>query len=82
MVSEDRKRPCRSWVLVVLILVLMEYGLGAVTVTLVKVERDEVLILVLMEYGLGDIREEYDNERSPVLILVLMEYGLGAGVTC
>ena len=64
----------------VLILLLMEYGLG-------PDKKGEyaakfwVLILLLMEYGLG--RGAVAVETTPaadVLILLLMEYGLGLPV--
>ena len=38
---------------IVLILVLMEYGLGQVNLRKLKEGSQKVLILVLMEYGLG-----------------------------
>ena len=64
-------------ILFVLILVLVEFGLGdnrakmRETVTL-------VLILVLVEFGLGVIQRKYTlSVTSNVLILVLVEFGLG-----
>ena len=62
---------------VVLILVLVEIGLGALILGVVKVKTVEVLILVLVEIGLGVriLRELIAN--SGVLILVLVEIGLG-----
>ena len=62
---------------VVLILVLMEYGLGPYG-ALSFSSMVEVLILVLMEYGLGrKMRAFMKFMLVVVLILVLMEYGLG-----
>ena len=60
----------------VLILVLMEHGLGGRRLANWLLT---VLILVLMEHGLGE-RRCYVWYRLCVLILVLMEHGLGDGV--
>ena len=62
---------------VVLILVLMEYGLGPFRRFSERIGM-AVLILVLMEYGLGlSVILADDSELERVLILVLIEYGLG-----
>ena len=68
----------------VLILVLMEYGLGQRIDANNSKSYYYVLILVLMEYGLGlQQLPRYRCKLRYVLILVLMEYGLGlnSGVT-
>ncbi len=65
--------------ILVLILVLMEYGLRVGGQTAVKGECNGVLILVLMEYGLRvGGQTAVKGECNGVLILVLMEYGLRA----
>ena len=60
----------------VLILVLMEDGLGPWE-DLTKWANETVLILVLMEDGLGQKNNNPIAEALHVLILVLMEDGLG-----
>ena len=72
MVSDENWRTRRKELLTVLILVLMEYGLGHIR----QNEKDHsqpVLILVLMEYGLvldEHVRRDYGRGMQ-VLILVL-----------
>ena len=75
MVSDDKCHSSYGIDVIVLILVLMEYGLWR---HLPQEGRKgtEVLILVLMEYGLWQIMAKYISNRNTVLILVLMEYGL------
>ena len=63
----------------VLILVLMEYGLWPDEGQSVHQLGVYVLILVLMEYGLWLTYNEKEHGRKYVLILVLMEYGLWQG---
>ena len=53
MVSESNAIKILSYTRVVLILVLMEYGLG-VDSHIEEWKAEIVLILVLMEYGLGE----------------------------
>ena len=60
----------------VLILVLMEHGLGANNISNENKNQVNVLILVLMEHGLGEGHHQSSVSRI-VLILVLMEHGLG-----
>ena len=75
MVSDVMDSTSTLLVWSVLILVLMEYGLGHVSNLLLFLW---VLILVLMEYGLGQPgRGSRQAPADDVLILVLMEYGLG-----
>ena len=63
----------------VLILVLVEDGLGALVLSAAKAAGRTVLILVLMEDGLGVFPDKSFREMvvPVVLILVLMEDGLG-----
>ena len=63
----------------VLILVLVESGLGdVINVSLQRIE-EAVLILVLVESGLGGGSEtRFSFQNQGVLILVLVESGLGA----
>ena len=68
-------------VLIVLILVLMEYGLWRKTF-LAECFGKAVLILVLMEYGLWHQGESFSGKLFFVLILVLMEYGLWQSTGC
>ena len=66
----------------VLILVLMEYGLGLPLLRPMYSTMNGVLILVLMEYGLGRGQGLLlSRGYRLVLILVLMEYGLGLYLT-
>ena len=75
MVSDMFKR-FFNWVkVVVLILVLMEYGLWRI-MNKVELVKAFVLILVLMEYGLWRMKSPNFRAIIRVLILVLMEYGL------
>ena len=64
----------------VLILVLVEDGLGVSVKTLFD-NVDTVLILVLVEDGLGECKHIYKKFYCRVLILVLVEDGLG-GRSC
>ena len=62
----------------VLILVLVEDGLGAQTRKALNHKMYKVLILVLVEDGLGDLQSRpVDVGIVAVLILVLVEDGLG-----
>ena len=62
----------------VLILVLVEDGLGGQGKSAYRVHNRNVLILVLVEDGLGVIIEKYIKLNDiKVLILVLVEDGLG-----
>ena len=76
MVSDMRRISFCVSCWAVLILVLMEYGLGPKLADLEE-GTDYVLILVLMEYGLGQRTLFLYGTLIVVLILVLMEYGLG-----
>ena len=63
----------------VLILVLVEFGLGVAYVDGICNLLNNVLILVLVEFGLGvDKKTAYSYKTRVVLILVLVEFGLGA----
>ena len=78
MVSEGRNRYFCITRMAVLILVLVEDGLGAAAVAAEYKARDGVLILVLVEDGLGEtLKGRHITWLSPVLILVLVEDGLG-----
>ncbi len=82
MVSELRVEEPDGTFAHVLILVLMEHGLGVVSLKTKKIMQ-KVLILVLMEHGLGATNQIYILENQLVLILVLMEHGLGeASAVC
>ena len=62
----------------VLILVLVEDGLGDALLATASDEDKAVLILVLVEDGLGGVALKYkDADDGGVLILVLVEDGLG-----
>ena len=61
----------------VLILIVVEYGLGDMIVKLFARCRVGVLILIVVEYGLGENIPNIDKEGKPVLILIVVEYGLG-----
>ena len=77
MVSEKRNStPLRKpqWVL---ILVLVEDGLGVFELLIGWEIRDIVLILVLVEDGLGVLAAALKALSARVLILVLVEDGLG-----
>ena len=76
MVSEGYTAMLRYSAMLVLILVLMEDGLGDRKYELFRVG-SVVLILVLMEDGLGVSVSELVADENVVLILVLMEDGLG-----
>ena len=60
----------------VLILVLVEFGLGDQTMETIQIN-DDVLILVLVEFGLGEPAGRGIATQLLVLILVLVEFGLG-----
>ena len=61
----------------VLILVLVEDGLGLNSISSSGTASKKVLILVLVEDGLGPILARYRGRVEIVLILVLVEDGLG-----
>ena len=79
MVSENGDVFSRSYTYhIVLILVLVEDGLGDTSTRWLHGDRG-VLILVLVEDGLGDLNTLQKLTLSKtVLILVLVEDGLGA----
>ncbi len=77
MVSEGPRAPFRVLIRVVLILVLVEDGLGAGVKLTLRVVPYEVLILVLVEDGLGGRLTWLSAGFNGVLILVLVEDGLG-----
>ena len=70
------KAVATCFILQVLILVLMEYGLWLHWWSSQQNGIRKVLILVLMEYGLWQIMIFKAMKELGVLILVLMEYGL------
>ena len=59
----------------VLILVVVEYGLGLLKTHYLS--QFAVLILVVVEYGLGQALATGTAKLDDVLILVVVEYGLG-----
>ena len=75
MVSESRDYSVPK--AYVLILVLVEDGLGAATTVFPKRIPEVVLILVLVEDGLGGCGKRSYRMGRIVLILVLVEDGLG-----
>ena len=81
MLSEYRRELGKEFIIVVLILVLMEYALWAVNLSLFG-GNITVLILVLMEYALWVRWPNGPPRITVVLILVLMEYALWAHVVC
>ena len=74
--SRTRKLACRHCLLAVLILVLVDVGLGHEAVRNVMFERF-VLILVLVDVGLGHGAAALSAVFTAVLILVLVDVGLG-----
>ena len=67
--------------IMVLILVLVEDGLGGDLAAAIRSVTEAVLILVLVEDGLGGLTRAAPSPHSyPVLILVLVEDGLGDSV--
>ena len=75
MVSEKTSNDlvCKT---AVLILVVVEYGLGEEKFQLLC-QLPSVLILVVVEYGLGVLMHYNKIMILAVLILVVVEYGLG-----
>ena len=65
----------------VLILVLVDVGLGQEEVQTIAVELMKVLILVLVDVGLGQTHYVQRTSEGPVLILVLVDVGLGPPVS-
>ena len=61
----------------VLILVLVDVGLGHAATEAEDLATEGVLILVLVDVGLGRRVEIYPRSRMRVLILVLVDVGLG-----
>ncbi len=76
MVSEDHSLSEDEYKEVVLILVLVEDGLGVWLRARIR-QRRSVLILVLVEDGLGVLHINKQVHINLVLILVLVEDGLG-----
>ena len=64
MVSDKTKWQTKCYYFDVLILVLMEYGLGLECQTLDEAKRKAVLILVLMEYGLGHYKKNVLDSKG------------------
>ena len=64
----------------VLILVVVEIGLGAIYESIMGILSEKVLILVVVEIGLGETKREFvPMLKGIVLILVVVEIGLGDG---
>ena len=77
MVSEVGGVNLKDISTLVLILVLVEDGLGEAASQAALDELFGVLILVLVEDGLGVLLKVIDKKYKDVLILVLVEDGLG-----
>ena len=65
-----------KYLLIVLILILLEYGLRHMGALGKQVSNYPVLILILLEYGLRPLEKATYEEVVDVLILILLEYGL------
>ena len=76
--GEDKKAITCHSELTVLILIMLEYGLGGLHKEIAKDTASlDVLILIMLEYGLGVPYVYGLILVFQVLILIMLEYGLG-----
>ena len=81
MVCDTDRNNTTEEIVLVLILILLEYGLRHCIIYIIVVHI-EVLILILLEYGLRQVEKNASIAYQDVLILILLEYGLRRGKIC